>query len=161
MHVLLDEIEKRQAARKDVLRKVAEMGPPLIQDSEDVKDHTKKIKDAQAEYLDNTFLQDYDMDRLKFIVFSFCNDNKETVEKFLKIATDQVPLSVKERDRLDQLRQKEEEAKAAAEGGEAKDPNEVPGQLKMFGKPGKKVKDDGSVAEPAGDVKSRKIKDGE
>ena len=140
MHVLLDEIEKRQAARKSVLKKVSEMGPPLIQDSEDVKDHTKKIKDAQSEYLDATFLEDYDMDRLKYVALElFCGGRRDDLEKFLKIASEAVPLSAREREKLEAQKQKEEEAKQAAEDkGEAKDPNEVPGQIKLFGKPEKR-----------------------
>jgi hypothetical protein len=166
MSVAFDELLKRQHERKDILKRVSELGPPLITDSDAVKEHKKKVNEFQSEYLDATFLVDADIDRLRTALVMSCDGNEQMALGYFDKAVDKVPLSLRDREQIARMeqeaREKEEKEmerqhKMLVEAGKAADKlaklsdqelkrrGEVKGQLKM-------VKDDGSIAEPAGPV---------
>jgi ABC-type nitrate/sulfonate/bicarbonate transport system substrate-binding protein len=147
----LNDILKRQAERKGIVKKLMELPPPLITDGDSVTEHNKKIKEFQSSYLDACSFVDYDIDVLRKAV-ELVAIEKANIEDAVSSAHDKTPLDAKLREKLDKQREAEEEA-------ERKKTGDIPGQQKIELAKGKKSKDDGSTAEAASAVTSKKLEE--
>jgi len=142
----LSEIETRHADRRafifDYNGKTAKPSPYL---DDAIKDHVKEIKESQPTLLEKCFLVDHDMQVLLVGFRQMAQDTGKDLEKYVKEAWERTPM-----DENAQTAKWVQEVKAAEEREkEAKKNGEVPGQTKMF-------KDDGSVAEEATPVSTKK-----
>lgn len=65
MLIALDELLKRQARRKDIALKMAQVRPPLASSPEAVAEVSRKMKKYGKEYTEECSLVDYDIDTLR------------------------------------------------------------------------------------------------
>ena len=151
MSIAYDEIQKRHARRCQVIRDSRQLKPPLLTDAESVKEHLKMIKDKQGELINECFMVDQDVQVLIHALNSMATPAvvAEAVNLSWESCWRKVPLEEQEVYHRRNGEEAEKEAK------EAKAKGEVPGQMKL------KVKDDGSKAEAAGPVTTKKLKDAE
>lgn len=151
MSIAFDEIQKRHSKRCAVIRESRQLKPPMLTDSESVKEFQKMLKDKQSELINECFLVDQDVQVL-IVAMRLLVANKYELEKAVSNAWDTcwqtVPAEEQDIYHRRSHEQKEQEVK------DAKAKGEVPGQMKI-------VKDDDSIADAATPVSSRKIKGGE
>lgn len=150
MNVAFSEIQKRHGKRCAVIRDSRGLKPPLLTDAESVKEHNKIIKDKQAEFINECFLVDQDVQVLIVALNELATP--DMVDSAVSKAWDKCFAKMPPQDQEVYHRRIHEEMEAEAKV--AKERGDVPGQTKLF-------KDDGSVAEPAGPISSRKIKNGQ
>lgn len=148
MSIAFREIQTRHGKRCAIIRDSRGMKAPLLTDAESVKEHMKLIKDQQAELINECFLVDQDMQ----VLIVALNDiaSPDVVESAVGRAWDKCFATMPPQDQEVYHRRIHEEIEKETKA--AKERGDVPGQIKMF-------KDDGSTAEPAGPISSRKIKD--
>lgn len=173
--LVLDEIRRRQAKRKDVIKQNLELGPALICDSESRKEHKKKVDELGTQYADACFLIDHDLDRSieasDWLADHLANvdDIRENNPELLKLtreewirkafshANEVIQLNQDEKRRKEIIDAKQQEAKEKAARSRKDEPaEECDGQLKLF-----KPKDDGSVAEAASECVTKPLEESE
>lgn len=142
----LSEIETRHADRRAFIFDYNESTAkpcPYLEDA--VKDHVKDIKSAQVTLLEKCFLVDHDEQVLLVAFRQMAQDTGKDLEKYVKDAWERTPM-----DSNAQTAKWAQEVKAAEDREkEAKKDGSTPGQPKMF-------KDDGTVAEAASAVTTKK-----
>ena len=145
---ILQEIEKRHAKRCEITSRSRKLTPPILTDSEHVKEHGKDIKEMQTEYLNACWLVEYDMRLLLHVLRQFVSD--AVLAEAFEYAKKDVKFDDWLRERLEEIARIETEK---AEKSEKKDgqPKDLPGQQKL------KVKDDGSTAEAASECTTSKF----
>lgn len=163
----MDEIDRRQSTRRRIAREAKNMSPPLLGDTESLKEYAKDFRKKNEEYLDACFLIDYDLDRYKYAFRLACealvdglpsaDEVKKIAANLFALADEEVDLNFNDREKMD--KQRDEERKKLPP--EPKDPNEVEGQLKIDGLKTKVRGDDGSVAEAASECTTRPLEEGE
>lgn len=173
----MSEIDHRQATRKRIAREAKMMTPPVLGDTDSIKEYAKDFRKKNEEYLDACYLIDYDLDRYKRAFRLACeaiatrdSDGsiafhelvKKVAEREFAQADEDVPLGAHDREKLDKQREQEESEarKAEAKKSDFIDPKEGE-QLKIDGLKTKVKGDDGSIAEAATDCVVRPLEEGE
>lgn len=148
----LDSIEKRHAERSTVITESRKIKPPVLTDDESVKAHLKLIKEQQGALINACFLVDRDMQTLLVALTDLAHAAglAELKEEYVQFAWQKLRLTDEEQEVLNR---RDTEAAEAREK-EAKARGEVPGQMKLV------HKDDGSIAEPASAVTTKKLQEG-
>ena len=143
--VIWSEMQKRHGQRCDREKESREIKLPLITDNESVSLFKKVLAGIQTKFLDACFLVTHDFKVLTAALRAVCIKSGVSIDEAIAAAWEEVRMDT-ETERVLSIRLSKEK------------PEEHPGQMKLgtVDKKGK-VKDDGSKAEPASEVKTSKL----
>lgn len=141
------EIEKRLGRRIQAEKDIKGLKAPNLLSSDAMKDFQKIYKEKREEYLDNSLMETHDMQVLLSALDHGCG--KGYADNYIQWAWEDRQIDPEIQKYLDLRASEEAEKRIKAEKSDKKQ-GEIDGQTKL-------VIDDGSLAVPAGEVKSTTI----
>lgn len=121
MHVILQEIQKSLAKRREILNLWASRSRPLLQSSTAKKEHNKDFDELQAAYFDETPGVDRAVDLLIAALEIACEGDLTKMDECIERADRAKPLCESDEIIIEIVEQREAEARG-----------DVPGQTNIF-----------------------------
>ena len=151
MSTAMQEIEKRHAKRREIMRESRLPLRVVITDRDSTKDTTTFIKKEQDELLYECFLVDHDMQCLLAALRLIEQERRLDIAGYVRRAWESARISEEELQVLNKRAMDEIEAREKEREANQKRSGDVPGQMKFSDLA------DTSSAEPAGPVTTRPI----
>ena len=138
MSVIYNEIQARHGRRCDIEAAAKKLKPPSIHSKASKSDFSKLVNSLTEDFQEECLLVTHDFKVLRLALHMIETDKKVDIEKYVKEAWDEVPMTDELKQAVDQRAYEEAEAREKSAKSDKRQ-GELDGQLKIF--------DDGSTPE--------------